>query len=285
MKPAAQVAPRRMPVATDLSPRAGRGVRRATRLAQQHQAQLDAMHVLPPGLSVELAAAAHAAFDAHLTCFAGRGPTQRMIRSGTPATEITGEAAKRSAGLIIVGAHEQHRLAGAFLGSTPENLVRLSRIPILVVRGSKPDPYRTVVLAVEPSPVSAHAAQFGSALTPSADHIVSHVTVVVGETLMRMCGVTEPQIAQLRQVSTGQARDDIGRLAATLVPAPTAVEVEGGHPSTRLLELCHRYGADLIVVGNTGTRSGVGYALLGRVAQQVLKQARCNVLIVSTAAE
>lgn len=88
-----------MLVATDLSEWAGRAVRRATQLAQQHQARLTALHVLPSGLDAELTASAQAAFDVHLTCFAGDGPAQRIIRSDTPATEIIAEAARRSAGL------------------------------------------------------------------------------------------------------------------------------------------------------------------------------------------
>lgn len=271
-------------MATDLSDRAGFAAQRAIQLAERHDAELTAVYVLPAGLSEDLIATARIAFETQTRPARGQKSLRRSIRCGKPATEITDEAARIGADMVVVGAHGEHRLTDAILGSTPENVVRSSKVPVLVVRNFKPDRYESVVLAVEPSPVSARAAQFGCALTPESDHVVTHVTAVVGECLMRMHGVDESHIEQLREACKVQAGNQIDQLAVALHPAPTMVAIEVGHPPTRLLELCRHFDADLIVVG-TGGRSDLGYLMLGSVAQRVLKHARSDVLVVPVAAE
>jgi hypothetical protein len=91
-------------------------------------------------------------------------------------------------------------------GQHPDNLVRASRIPILVVKNPPEGAYRTALLAVDTTRVSAEAAHTACTLTPHANHIVVHVAVVVGETLMRLHGASEEHLAQLRRVSTEQIR-------------------------------------------------------------------------------
>lgn len=279
MTPMAAAPPRCVVVATDLSDQAGWAVHRAALLGEQHDAQVTALHVLPAGLDAELTEFAHACLGSHLDRHASTTEAQTVIRHGTVVGEIDAEAIERAADLLVVGAHGAHWLAGPFLGSTAANLVRVSRAPVLVVKNAPQGAYRTVVLAVDTSPASATAAHTASALTPHADHIVVHVSVVVGETLLRMHGASEEHLTQLRQVSTDQVRGDIENLAAELTPTPTQVVIESARPETRLPELSHRHTADLVAVG-TGYRSPLGYALLGSVAQHVLRDAPSDVLVV-----
>jgi nucleotide-binding universal stress UspA family protein len=273
---------RRVLVATDLSDQAGQAVRRAAQLADQHNAHLVALHVLPTGLDADLAEFARICLRSHLDRYTGTTVTEPVIRHGTVVDEIAAEAAERGADLLVVGAHGEHWLPDPFLGSTPANLVRVSHAPVLVVKTPPERPYRTVMLAVDASPVSAEAAYTASALTSHAEHIVVHVTVVVGETLMRMHGVGEEQLAQLRQVNTDQVRGDIDTLAAELTPPAARIVIESGRPQTRLPELSLRHRADLVALG-TGGRSTLGYALLGSVAQHVLRNAPSDVLVVPAA--
>lgn len=147
--------------------------------------------------------------------------------------------------------------------------MRVSQAPVLVVKNQPEDRYWTVLLAVDTSPVAAEAAHTASALTPHADHVVVHVSIVLGEALMRLHGASDQQLAQLRQVSTDRVRDAIEKLAAELTPPAARVVIEPGCPQIDLPELTGRYSADLIAVGTRG-RSPLGYALLGSVALHVL---------------
>ncbi|GAB3473710.1 nucleotide-binding universal stress UspA family protein [Amycolatopsis cihanbeyliensis] len=266
-------------MATDLSAQAGKAVQRAGQLGAQHNARVTALHVLPEGLNPELVEVARACLRAHLDQYSTATVAEAAVRHGNVARAVDAEAVEHRADLLVVGAHGTHRLAGAFLGSTPADLVRVSQAPVLVVREPPEDAYRTVALAVDTSCVSAMAARTACALTPRADHILVHVSVVIGEILMRMRGAGDEQLAQLRKVSTEEVRGHIMKLATELAPAATRVVIETGRPQTLLPQLCHRHAADLVAVG-TGGHSRLGYALLGSVAQHVLRYAHSDVLVV-----
>ena len=75
-----------------------------------------------------------------------------------------------------------------------------------------------------------------------------------------------------------------GRLAATLPTEPISFKrvtrtVVAGAPHLAILEYAEKAHADLIVMGTHGY-GGVKQVLLGSVANQVLHQARCPVLMV-----
>lgn len=271
--------PRRILVATDMSQGAGVAVARAAQLARQHDAHLTALHVLPAGIDARIADCAQADLEVHITDCIDSAPVDILIRRGKAAYEIAAEAADRAADLVVVGAHGAHWLADAFVGSTADNLVRMSPAALLMVKKPAKAAYRTVILALDNSAPAAHAARFASALTPSAEHILIHICVVVGENLMRMHGATENEIDAMRRTSTEKTREYLAQLTDTLTPARTRVVIESGHPPTRLVELCRSYAADLAVVG-TGARSPMFYTFLGSVAQHTMRQSQSDVLVV-----
>lgn len=278
--------PRGILVATDFSAPADAAIARAGQLAAQHGARLTVLHVLPDGLDVDHDRVGRALRE-HALRAAGAVPADIAVRRGTVAAEIVAGALAADAGLVVVGAHGGDWLADLFLGGTAENVVRQSTIPVLLVKRSpapagRPTVYRSVILAVNDSAASVAAARFGGLLTPGAEHFAVHVCTVVGETLMRVYGASEEQIEQLRRISTAEVHEEIVRLASTFHPPPREIIVATGHPPTELSQQCGALRADLIVTG-TGARSSAAYALLGSVAQHVMRQAPCDVLIVPAA--
>ncbi|MGW0026676.1 universal stress protein [Rhodococcus sp. NPDC003383] len=273
-------------VATDLSDGATHAVRRAAQLAREHHAQLTAVYV-PASAAPEKLRRANALLAEHLYRCVGDtalndtavGDTQvdGVVRAGDIVSVVGAVAGECDADLLVVGAHGG-RLPIALLGSTAERLVGTSATPVLVVRNPSDGPYRTVLLAVDTTPASTAAARVAAAWTPDADHILVHVSVVMGEQLMRMHGADDVGLAQLRHVSTEQARSHLDDFASTLIPEPADSRIESGHAATRIPEIADEYRAELIVVG-TGARSALEYAMLGSVAQHVLRFAGTDVLV------
>ncbi|KUI30366.1 hypothetical protein AU196_24585 [Mycobacterium sp. IS-1742] len=285
MGPAA-AALRHVLVATDLSEPAAAAVTRAAQLADEHDARLTALHVEPAGMRTDFAEPARAAVRALVDALLDpatpddAAPTI-TVRRGRAAVEITAEAADSAADLVVIGASGEHGLLEALIGSTAENVVRMSPAPVLVVKRPSPALYQSVVLALDTTTQSAEAARFGLGLTPAADHVVVHVSTVVGESLMHAFGVSGADVEELRRAALDQARREISRLTGTLTPCPHEIAVVGGHPPTALEHAAQSLDADLIVVG-TGARSPVSYAFLGSVAQHVVREAHCDVLVVPT---
>jgi len=83
-------------------------------------------------------------------------------------------------------------------------------------------------------------------------------------------------LADQAQRHVEEWRAEAGKLAgASRVTAETAV----GEPAAEILEVARGRGADLIVVGTHG-RTGLEHALMGSIAERVVRRAHCPVLTV-----
>ena len=135
---------------------------------------------------------------------------------------------------------------------------------------------RKILIAVDDDPVSVRAADVGSELARALGGEVAliHVNVVeyAGDT-----GIPRRDlIAQTEQESKRLLSGFRERLSL----APSTLEfVEAGTPATVIARAAKDWPADLIVIGSHG-RSGMRRALLGSVAEGVMRNATCPVLVV-----
>lgn len=122
-------------------------------------------------------------------------------------------------------------------------------------------PTRDVVFATDFSSCSAAAAKVAVeyARTLHARLHLLHVTLP---------GAGKSQLDNLKELKEETARS-----------VPVVTSVESGNPATQIVRYAERCGADLIVLGTHG-RTGVSRALLGSVAERVVRTASCPVLAV-----
>ncbi|MGW0778869.1 universal stress protein [Streptomyces sp. NPDC002835] len=275
---------RRLPAATDLSRGGSRAVGRAVQLARLHEARVTALCVLSPRLDADvLDQVRERRLAGHVRQYAGGSGVEVVVRVGRVSPTVALEVEHCAADLLVVGAHGEDRLADALLGTTPENLIRSSRAPVLVVRGPPGGDYRTVLLAVDVTDSSREAARCGIALTPGAEHYAVHVGAVPNQHVLRMHGVSEEELSQLRHVCLQEVQPQVERLVGSLASrVPPHLLVTTGSPAITVPELGELHGADLMVIG-TGARSKLEHAVLGSIAQHVMRRARCDVLIVREA--
>ena len=81
-------------------------------------------------------------------------------------------------------------------------------------------------------------------------------------------------------------REDLRRMLAEVVPTDPAVPCEHrlmiGSPATAIIEMAEREGVELIVMATHG-RTGLLRVLMGSVAEEVVRKAKCPVLTVKPA--
>lgn len=93
-----------------------------------------------PVLPADVEQAEIAAAELELEQRAGRARTAglavktRMVRGTSPALEIADAAVEARGALLAVASHGHSGVTRALLGSTSEKLVRISRVPVMVVR-------------------------------------------------------------------------------------------------------------------------------------------------------
>jgi universal stress protein A len=82
-------------------------------------------------------------------------------------------------------------------------------------------------------------------------------------------------------------RDDLRRMLAEVLPTDPAVGYEHrlivGSPASAIVHLAEKEGVDMIVMPTHG-RTGVLRLLMGSVAEEVVRKAKCPVLTVKAAA-
>lgn len=258
---------KRILLATDLAPRSDRAMARAVQLCAQFGATLTALYAirsgvdkgmldnLPPHL-IEAEIRRHldqipGAAEISATAVAVRGPVDEAVAD---------QAALTGADLLVVG--HTGPSDGPFSVTTVEKINIASPVPLLAV-GARPfGRYAGALVAVDFTPASRASVLAAMALIPDGTLDLLHVCDLPG--LDR----TQPVDAEtlsgdfdrlLHGLPTGQHL--ITRLALSGSPVPTILHTARISDQTQ------------VIVMATTARSGVGRALLGSVAHDVVERA------------
>ena len=287
--------------ATDFSAPARHAADRAARVARQTGAPLTLMHVLPGGALQELRqwlGQGHA-MEQQLQDEAARQlgalvselQTHRLVAaravnsSGSVLDEISREADRLDAALLVLGARGAGYLRRLVLGSTSERLLRRTMRPLLVVRQTPHEPYRRVLVALDFSPWSARAITLARRVAPHARLLLFNAYEVPFGEKLRFAGVDTATIDHYRRQARDQATERVHALAAAagLKPVDWELCIVEGDASQRIVEHEQEKDCDLVVLGKHG-QSATDDLLLGSVSKHVLAEGSTDVLV-STALE
>lgn len=211
--------------------------------------------------------------------------TSAEVRDGDPASGILDAAVAWGADLILLGATGLSGLERLLLGSVARNVAKHSRLPVLVAREPQAGLAR-VVVATDGSEHALHAIAFTVRLPlpPAVELTAAHVVrpyapfpgILPTDRPEFDAAVLEVN-RQHRAAGERLVRDAASTLSAPGETATTAVRE--GDPAQELISLAEEQGADLIVAGARGASLLEGL-LVGSVADRLLKDAPCSVLLV-----
>jgi len=209
---------------------------------------------------------------------------ETYIPRGDPAPQILQVADTREVDLVVVGAHG---LTGprSFLGSVARSVVKRCRLPVLIAREPKHQ-VRTVVAATDGSAHARHALRFLSRLPLPADAQIIATHVMHPQPGYH--GLLPGRYEEFQKAAEALSQKQAERGTELLVSAETALaesgrmvlrEIRTGDPASEILRVAEERNADLIVAGARGVSLLEGF-LMGSVADRLVKQAPCSVLIV-----
>ena len=138
--------------------------------------------------------------------------------------------------------------------------------------------FRRILIAVDDSPLAAHAADVGIELARSLGGEVALIHVI--DPALGCAPDSGVPAADL----LASAEQEGKRLLAAFRPrttlqAPPLEFVPVGKPATEIVQAAHAWSADVIVIGSHG-RGGMSRLLLGSVAEGVMRHAACPVLVI-----
>jgi len=276
-------------VATDLSTRSDRALRRATLLARGTSAHLILVHVIDddqPSPLVEVSQRETGILLAQLarTVQDVDGvPCEAKIMLGEPFQGISDAAEELNADLLVMGPYRRQALREVFMGTTVERTIRRCRRPILMANAVPTPRYQRILIATDFSESSAHALRTARnlGLLNGVEVLLLHVFDAPARGVMFGAALPQNQIkdyiveeerrAGLKMVEfIGQIGFKPHRHILKLADEPTGT----------IIRDCARYErADLIVVGTRG-QSSLETMIIGSVAEGVLKGSEVDVLAV-----
>ncbi len=277
----------RVLVATDLSPSARVALRSAEALARLSGGPLALVHVLEPlppryrlliqsfgtpDLEEVRRDAARKALAREVTRLRGRGSRlESFVRHGRPWQEILKAAREWQADLICLGNSGRSRLDRLLLGSTAENVVCRSDLPVLVTRDRPLAKLDRVFLPVDFDEGSKSAVRFAVERLPRKSRLEALFVLPPPLPL-------DPYQVVLDGREKTIARDLRAFLREQGAGRTRARVLLWGDPADEILRAARRSRADLIVIATHGRR-GLPRALMGSVAEKVVRYADRPVLV------
>lgn len=284
--------------ATDLSPGGDLAVQAAHNLARLFGSRLIFVHAVPyaaplrvlfphlvQGTTDRLLAMSRVAAEtvaSRISSLTGRPAEDIDVRVdvGPPDEVIVGVAEESAADFLVIGARGSDS-AGGTLGDTAVRIARHAHCPVFVVRDG---PGKGPILAA--TDLSTHAERALSMAAMLSDklgepmvalHVVDYSPIVVVPEAFGP-GIPIPLSEEEHQAILKSATD---RLAETLTRFAIKCDrlSEEGTPSERIVSSAEELEASIVVVGTEGG-SGLRRMLLGSVAEDVVRQSPCSVMLV-----
>lgn len=288
--------PRSILLATDLSARSDRAHARAVQLAQQWQAALLAVVVVPSDASFSRANAyveddedapppetpfERIAREAREDLADAGVPVQVRVASGAVGPTVLGLAHEAGAGLIVTGTARADAVQRIDPGSTLNWLARHSDVPVLAVHDRVRGPYAHVAVASDHSQAARCALATADAwFTDARQRSLVHAYDVP---LATMSAPAEARAATLGAARENAQRESADYLAGILGEHASRWEVQAqlGNPVRLVREFAHQSQVDLTVMASHG-RNRLVDRLIGSVATRLLETVPNDLLVVRT---
>ena len=283
-------------VPVDFSEASRAAVLRARAIARATGARMRLLHACPPPnddldarLAEKLTEELRRDAKLRLAAFAGtyddgQGGLSTAFEEADPARAIRDAAEDEDVSLIVMGSHGRRGIDRFLLGSVAARVVRWAAKPVLVVRGEPAGaedgpPVQSVLLAtdfsdqaqaLEPG-VADWARRFGAEV--EVFHVIRETSV-----LLAPYAVTGSSDFEGEMLEAAESRMEgvLRRLRGMGVHAKSKIVY--GVPAEEILRRAEATNVDVVAVGTRGY-SGLQRFLLGSVAQRVLSQAPCDVLV------
>lgn len=273
--------------ATDFSERSDRALRRAMLVAREENAVLDLVHVVdddrPKQFVDHDATGARALLRQQVATLGSVDGVQGEsdVILAEPFEGIVRTTEERRPDLLVLGPHRRQFLRDAFVGTTSERVIRKVACPVLSVNGPPVGPYFQILLTTDLSEASKAAVQryLGLGIFASANHAILTVFDVLA--LRLAMSDTLPKEDRDYHVASeaAEAQRNVAILASKL--GHSSLQIMVRHRETtvanEILKAAEQMQADLVVMATQNT-GGLARMMLGSVTQQVLQNAKIDVL-------
>lgn len=274
----------------DFSPGSDQALRFATRLAIEQNCELIIFHSwylpatafpleypLPPEVTQQIAADAQQRLDAaaDVSRKSGALQVQTELVCGIPWLEITRMLDNRGIDLCVIGSHGRTGIKRVLLGSVAEKVVRHAHCSVLVIPlDVEPTAFKNVLVPTDFSTTAEYAALLAASLVDPEGTIQLFHCVELPFMYGSPFGVPVEYDDDARKLLAAETEK-----LKPYTKAKIETSFRIGAPGAEALHVLERDPTiDLVVTGSHG-RTGVPRALLGSVAEKLVRHAGRPVLV------
>ena len=198
---------------------------------------------------------------------------ERAELEGSPASAILTEAQSICPDLIVMGTHGRRGFERFAVGSTAEDVIRASSVPVFVVpkRADKrrTGPLTRALVAVDGSPAAELALRFACDLARAEGTRVT-LCGVIDEVDSRWDDLDRSEFLEVEKKKHAKRLLDESKALAQSLGADVATSLRQGKAADEILAAAAGAEADCIMMGTHG-RAGIPRFILGSVAEGVLR--------------
>lgn len=204
--------------------------------------------------------------------------TKTVVDVGDPRDLILEQEERENPDLVVIGSHKKGLVEKILIGSTTEKVVRYSKKPVLVIKGSEPSFTRRVVIAYDFSKTAERTVEFSLRfLKPFKVKVeILHIDEPIEIPIVEKIGKA------LYEKYREEKKVYIKRLEERFASAGFSVEtsfVSGKDPSREITEHIRKLkDVDMVIMGSRGL-SGLKRIVLGSTSAEVFKKVEVPILI------
>jgi len=266
----------------DLSAMGRRVADRARIMAESSSAPLQLLHVLKPVGEAMIQPSLANLMWQHQTQEAEKlaewtrqrsdVPVSLEVVKGSPSWELAVRG--KTASVVVVGSSSIDAFS---VGPVAKRVARKTVADTLVVRRQPRTSYRKIIAAVDFSEHSRAAVNTGLTLFPAAEITALYSMPSRFDPLLAGAGLFKEELEASRGARLGLAGERMEKFAAPWNGDIRTLVVDGP-PTGTIEEVVRRRGADLVIVASRGA-SATRMVLLGTVAEGLVTEAPCDVLV------
>jgi universal stress protein E len=207
-----------------------------------------------------------------------------------PHEAIVRQAQKVKADLIVAECHAGKRVAPLFLHLTDWELLRVSPVPVLLVKSRKLYDRPTLLAAVDPTHANAKPARLDDEILEAAVTFrralrgslhVAHAFFPIPDdvTPTELLDEKAAQTIEKRAQSKARLRLDATLKRAELRVSRSRRHLLNLHPVNSIPQLAHKIRSDIVVMGAI-SRTGIKRFLIGNTAERIIDDLACDVLVI-----
>lgn len=260
--------------ATDFSERDQAAFKSVCQLALSWNAKLQILHVQEGGAGGKSEVDEHSVKNKFKNFVPDDIATSfdHFLRVGNPGKEILKFIEEHSVDMIALGTHGRTGADRVFSGSVAETVIRKADCPVMTIREeglsklSPPgkDELPRILVPVDFSVYGYAAMDFAAKLSLETNAVISILYVDDESTTQAEERAVWEQLRKFKPSNAGVAYSH---------------KLLKGDPAKMIYEYSNSKGFDYVIIGTHGRR-GMGRALLGSVAEKVVRHANCPVLTV-----